>query len=39
MVTTKLAFVVSAMLSAYLAMVSGAQFVEHVSTPVEDGRR
>jgi hypothetical protein len=39
MVTTKLAFVLSGLLSVYLAMASGAEFVEHVSTPTEEGRR
>jgi hypothetical protein len=39
MVATKLAFVVSGLLSAYLAFASGAQLVEHVSAPIEEMRR
>ena len=39
MVATKIAFVLSGLLSAYLAFASGANFVEHVSAPKEEMRR
>ena len=39
MVATKIAFVVSGLLSAWLALQSGAQFVEHVAAPKVENRR
>ena len=39
MVATKIAFIMSGILSAYLALASGAEFVEHVSAPTEEMRR